>query len=811
MNAPEVVDELKRAREYERLLLDAAEQALDWDPGQREARLAEDYGADEATLGRIRDLLAIAEAGRPARSAGPSLATAPDADPPPPPRIGPYRIGEPLGASRRGRRFAAEYSDGLYTRPVILELLRSGFSSEALEARFARECQALANLRHPQIARLLDSGVTAEGQAYLVTERLQGPSIVEHAAAHALSLRDTVDTFLGTCDAVAHAHARLFAHGDIQPRNVIVVDDQPKLLDFGVTGVLESTMPAVAATALPGSGPGPDPAPGDGRDQGTTSPARRRGEPATTLDDVYSLGVLLQTLLARHPDAPPDLRAGAERARAADPAARYPTVAALGDDLRRWLGGHTVRAHAGGWRYAAGKAIARHRLATGLAALALVLLAGTAITLAVLALRSAEAGARTAPGVAATGAFPDERLFDVLDRLERVPRTQALRRELAAQAQRDLDRLAADGDAPPEQQLELAERLRRLAQLQGAPDGNGLGDAAAARANLARATALTEAIADTRALRDARALTAVRLALLEAGVARSASADLRATEAALARARDRLDTLRARGTSTAEAAALEREWAVEQATLLQRQGRYRESREVASAALAAMPAAPAAADPGERLVLQRARLLEQVAASRLAAGQPAESIAAHRERLELLERAARTHPEDVVLGRRVARAGAALAEPLLALDRAAEAEPLLAQSRARLGQLMLLEPDDRTLVRDHDSAALAHAQALVRLRRFREAEPILRLSIADRSAGLDADPLDARQRRDLAIARASLGDLRAEQGQRRDACALYAQAASDLERARATGKIPRLDEDAGVRRLRAQQARYCAP
>jgi eukaryotic-like serine/threonine-protein kinase len=829
----------------ERLILDAVEAALDWPPAQREALLAERYAPDAAALARIRDLLAIATDASRALPTQLPLAAAIGAEPPPPARLGPYVLGELLGRGGMGRVFRAERADGVFAQSVAIKLMRRGFASEALAGQFARERQILADLQHPNIARLLDGGVTADGQSYIVMELLLGQPITQYASEAALSLRDTLALFRPVCAAVAHAHARLVVHADIKPSNVVVTPDaRVRLLDFGVARVLAAaTAPASgeggAAPDVAGPAAGHRASPEDSAPLGLTaayaSPGRRAGEPATTIDDVYSLGVLLEELLQRFPDAPPDAAAIAARARADDPAQRYPTAEALREDLQRWLDGRAVRAHAGGWRYAAGKWVARHRLASGIAAGALLLLVGAAIALAVLYLRAEHARGQAEQRFAEVRSLSTFVLFDVYDRLARVPRALPLRRDLADQAQRYLDRLAADPAAPPELRLEVIEGLRRLAQVQAAPGDASLGESAKARANLARAAALAQALPDAPALRDARARLAVRLALLESTIAQSIELDFDAASAALQRARDALDRLLAAHPGDLETLALERDWAVEQASVLQWRGEYRASRQVARDALAKLDAAPnatAAAGAGagagavaatgtgtgtgngNGATLQRARLLDLLAESLFYDGDARGAEPPYREQLALLEAAARANPSDVSLGRRVARAGWALGTTLIELDRPTEAESLLARAQQRYDELVLLEPDDRDLARSQDITANARAQALAALRRFGEAEPILRRSVAYRAGQLEATPANASLGRDVAIARAALGDALAASGDRlgrREACSLYAQAALDFERIRASGRLPNLDRDFGLRRLREQQARLCAP
>ena len=793
-------------RAHERLLLDAVEQALDWPVEERAARLTEFYGADAAVLAQIRDLLGIAEGGQRSLPTMLPIARAIGAEPPPPERLGPYRLGALLGRGGMGRVFRAARADGVFDQQVAIKLMSHGFASAQLAEQFARERQILADLQHPNIARLLDGGVGPLGQSYIVMELLLGQPITAYVADRGLGARQLLALFMPVCAAVAHAHARLVVHADIKPSNVIVTESgEVKLLDFGVARVLAAT---TAATPNDVTAP-------LGLTQDYASPARRHGAPATTIDDVYALGVLLEELLAPCADAPPDLHAIAARARAEELEQRYPTVDALRDDLQRWLDGLAVQAFDGGWRYRAGKLLTRHRLATAIGALALLLLAGAAVALTVLYLRAESARHQAEQRFADLRELSSFVLFDVYDRLGQVPRALPLRRDLAERAQQYLDRLAADPAAPPALRLEVVEGLRRLAQVQATPGDASLGEHAKARANLARAAALAEALPATPALERERGLTAIRLALLQATIAHSIELDFDAANEALARARARLDAFGALGASSsrdADVLALERDWAVEQAAVLQWTGDHRRSQQIARAALATFTAAAASTPPADRTTaLQRARLLDILAESLFYDGAVAAAEAPYREQLAILEATAAAHPDDVSIERRVARAGWALGSTLLDLGRPTEAEPLLARAESRYERLRLLEPDDRELARSLDITASARAQALVQLRRFAEAETMLRRSVDFRAAHLAADPRNASAHRDLAIARAALGDALAERGERRSACAVYAQAARDFELIRASGRLSNLDRDYGLRRLLERQARHCSP
>src|SRR4029077_4927379 len=148
------------------------------------------------------------------------------------------------------------------------------------------ERQILANLDHPNIARLLDGGTTAEGMPYLIMEYIEGAPIDVYADKRQLSLRERLSLFRDVCAAVHYAHQHLVIHRDLKPSNILVTPDGvPKLLDFGIakilspTGSLETTLMHALTPEY-------------------ASPEQLRGQAVSTASDVYSLGVVLYQLLS---------------------------------------------------------------------------------------------------------------------------------------------------------------------------------------------------------------------------------------------------------------------------------------------------------------------------------------------------------------------------------------------------------------------------------------------------------------------------------------------------------------------------------
>lgn len=345
----------------------------DLDPAAREAELAALEPADADALRRLlaheasgTDPIAEAIAGV---GAAPSLAAARDA------RIGPWRILGEIGAGGMGTVFLAERADGQFTQRAALKLIR-GFPTEDGRRRLRLERQILAGLDHPNIARLLDGGETADGQPWIAMEHVDGAGLIAHVAHAGLDLDARLDLFDRITAAVAHAHQRLVVHRDLKPGNVLVrADGEPRLLDFGIAKLLDV-----------GLEPGSDATSTRVWTPGYASPEQRAGAAITTAADVYGLGVMLREMLtgsrgdaeARLPEGfrplplDADLRGLVAMATADEPARRYASVEALREDVRRYRARRPLRARPDTRWYRAGKFIARHRAGVALSGLALL-------------------------------------------------------------------------------------------------------------------------------------------------------------------------------------------------------------------------------------------------------------------------------------------------------------------------------------------------------------------------------------------------------------------------------------------------------
>lgn len=339
-----------------------------------------------------------------------------------PTRVGGWNLLKSLGEGGMGSVYLGERERVGYVQRAAIKLLRVGNQSANAQRRFVAEQRMLAALQHPNVAHLIEGGISADGAPYLALEYIDGISLTRYVDEHDLSPRDRVTLFLDVCSAVEHAHQRLIVHRDLKPSNILVnTEGQVKLLDFGIGKLLSEFEEDQGMTATgmrlftPGYG----------------APEQLRGEPVTTATDVYSLGAVLYELMTgRLPfelasksvvdwehvvlteqPTPPSRRAAQERVPSTtemttaprlplpagwagdmdaiilkslrrEPEMRYPTVAAMRLDLCALLEGKPVAARKGSRRYRVQKFLRRHTLSMslgGAAALALLFGAGVAL------------------------------------------------------------------------------------------------------------------------------------------------------------------------------------------------------------------------------------------------------------------------------------------------------------------------------------------------------------------------------------------------------------------------------------------------
>lgn len=337
-------------------------------------------------------------------------------------QVGPFVLIDVLGHGGMGTVWRARYADERMKREVAVKLpatLENPASLAALRERFARERDFLAQLTHPNIARLYDTGVSESGQPFLAMEYVEGAPIDAYCDYRKLTIKARLTLFLQVLDAVDYAHRQLVLHRDLKPANVLIdTTGQARLLDFGVAKLLPRDASTTSATDNELTEEA-----GAAITLAYAAPEQINHGSLSTATDVYALGVMLYKLLT---DASPyqpkrDTRGALEdevmsgipalastralatealsvrqitapqlrRALAGDldtilakalkknAEERYPTVAAFAEDVRCHLAREPIGARPDSIWYRTNRFVARHRLATAASALAVTALIST--------------------------------------------------------------------------------------------------------------------------------------------------------------------------------------------------------------------------------------------------------------------------------------------------------------------------------------------------------------------------------------------------------------------------------------------------
>jgi serine/threonine protein kinase len=503
------------------------ESALELDPASRASYL-DGACADSILRGEVESLIASHEqAGTDVLTPGHPLSVDFDQETrfrlPPGKRIGAYEILEEIAVGGMGAVYRAVRADGQYDQQVALKIVRSELGAEFTATRFKNERQILASLNHPNIAKILDGGTTAEDVPYFVMELVEGQRLDEYCDAQELATTQRLNLFLHVCSAVQYAHQRLIIHRDIKPGNILVTaEGVPKLLDFGIAKILDSNetanQPAQTISLVRLLTPE------------YASPEQVKGEPITTASDVYSLGVVLYELLTgRTPynvpthtphevsraicEAEPEkpstavrraLSSGQEHelvspaaparsevressleklskrlrgdldnivlmALRKEPQRRYASVEQFAQDIRRHLEHLPVIARQVTFGYRASKFITRHKAGVAAAVLVtVVLLISLGVTL-----RQARVAQRR---------FNDARqlanslIFEVHDSIQDLPGSTPVRKLIVDRALHYLDSLSQESRGDLSLQRELAAAYERVGMVQGHYLQNNLGD-----------------------------------------------------------------------------------------------------------------------------------------------------------------------------------------------------------------------------------------------------------------------------------------------------------------------------------------------
>jgi len=431
-----------------------------------------------------------------------------------PRRIGPYELDRLVGRGGMGAVYLAHRADGQFEQQVAIKLIDLPLATDLFREQFRRERQILARLSHPNIARLLDGGVSEDGELYLVMEYADGQPIHRYCTQHSLSIRERIELFKSVCTAVRFAHQHLVVHRDLKADNIIVPEDgTAKLLDFGTAKML------TAANAV---------AEGEFTRHGFhsftpqyASPEQVLGHPISTASDIYSLGVLLflltsgvlpyelkefttdemiRVICEQQPSRPSekaargtldsDIDAIVLKALRKEPEERYPSVDQFIADLQAYLDGRPVVARQGNFRYYAAKFARRNKLVLAASALLCVtVLGGTGgvmwqAHIANVERRKAEARAEDLRKLS------NSLLSEIDEAIQRLPGSTPAQKLLVSTVLEHLDRAAKDASGDPQMELDLANAYVRMGNVQGNPYDQNIGDAQGALSSLDKALSI---------------------------------------------------------------------------------------------------------------------------------------------------------------------------------------------------------------------------------------------------------------------------------------------------------------------------------
>lgn len=408
-------------------------------------------------------------------------------------RMGVWAIVRELGRGGMGAVYLAERADGAFEKQVAIKVLKRGTDTDEILRRFEAERQILARLDHSNITRLIDAGTTDDGLPYVVMDYVVGKSIMQYASEKQLSVTDRLKLFRAVCSAVTYAHQNLVVHRDLKPSNILVTGNgEVRLLDFGIAKLLsdaEAGGADMTITVLRVMTPE------------YASPEQIKGEPITTLSDVYSLGVCLYELLTgarpykltrktpeelskaiceqepQKPSTTVGKANGSSRLQAPgskvlrgdldnivlvalrkEPARRYASVEQFSEDIRRHLEGLPVQATKDTLAYRARKFVFRHKI-------------GVAAVAAILIVLSAGIIATTVEARRANRRFSEVRkianslMFEFHNSIKDIPGTLAARQLVAQRAVEYLDSLAQEAGNDLSLKSELATGYDKISQV----------------------------------------------------------------------------------------------------------------------------------------------------------------------------------------------------------------------------------------------------------------------------------------------------------------------------------------------------------
>lgn len=458
--------------------------------------------------------------------------------------IGPYRIVAAIGSGGMGEVFRAVRADDVYEKYVAIKLVRASVRSAYFIKCFKTERQILANLDHPNIARLYDGGTTEDGVPYLVMEYVEGEPITAYCNRHRLSIPQRLTLFLQVCSAVQYAHQHLIIHRDLKPDNILVTSEGfVKLMDFGIAKILDTAVDLELSNPTITSLRAFTPA--------YASPEQVKGETITTGSDVYSLAIVLYEMLTQRapyrwtnlsphevaraicetepvkPSTAVSLRdeqlvrdaneseidedkRSREKARKMlrgdldnillmalrkEAGSRYSSVEQFRDDIQRHLLHQPIMARRNTLRYRASKFVSRHRFGVAAAAIAASLLTIGISGIVYEAQVAQRERARAETRFDQVRKLAHSLMFEIHDSIRDLPGSTPARKLLVDEALQYLDGLAKDARDNPKLQRELAAAYERMGDVQGNFYRSNLGDTAGATKSYQKVLQLREVLA----------------------------------------------------------------------------------------------------------------------------------------------------------------------------------------------------------------------------------------------------------------------------------------------------------------------------
>ena len=410
-------------------------------------------------------------------------------------RCGPYRLLDLIGNGGMGSVYVAERADGEVRQKVAIKLLRVNIDTPSSRQLFQKERQILADLAHPNIARLLDVGHADDGRPFFAMEYVDGTPIDDFC--NQLPLRRQLELFEILCGTVVYAHRMLVVHRDIKPSNILVdANGAPKLLDFGIAKLLDEATDSTVT--------------GERRlTPQYASPEQIQGLPVAAASDIFSLGALLYRLItgrsAFRPedystrseleraicrDIPPrpsqwnrkadkELDAIISKAMRKEPNERYTSVDALREDVDAWLEHRPVKARQGGWWYIARRQLRHYWIPVTAIT---VTIFGLAIGLGI-ALHERNLAERR---FAAVHKFANE-MLQVGNDIKGLPGGVPAQERIVKTSLAYLEELSRDAGNDLDLELDVGSAYRAVADIQGGVQTQNLGHSAEALSSLAKA------------------------------------------------------------------------------------------------------------------------------------------------------------------------------------------------------------------------------------------------------------------------------------------------------------------------------------